>query len=194
MKPTLSTTIALITAFAFGGFVSTYVMLVGNPAVDTRGSENSVLHPVWTEVTWPFLLDQWGKGKAFECKEADCGGNVYLYLRAKVGFCNCTTGIEDDAELDRLSDFELVNSDLLPLGAGRQIGIGLMQGRSRTYKLTSPNRPGNSAISVAFNEGCDALVATIVLPHIRPEIIEPSVINFLNSDAVLSWAKTGRSL
>ena len=22
-------------------------------------------HPVWTEVAWPFPIDEWGKGKAF---------------------------------------------------------------------------------------------------------------------------------
>ena len=32
--------------------------------------------PVWTEVAWPFPIDQWGKGKAFRCKAADCGAEV----------------------------------------------------------------------------------------------------------------------
>ena len=48
--------------------------------------------PVWQEVTWPFSIDQWGKGKAFRCRASDCGVEVTLYLRAKIGFCNCTTG------------------------------------------------------------------------------------------------------
>ena len=64
--------------------------------------------PAWTEVAWPFPIDQWGKGKAFRCKAADCGTEVNLYIRAKIGFCNCTTGVADDDELDRISDFDLL--------------------------------------------------------------------------------------
>ena len=33
----------------------------------------------WTEVAWPFPIDQWGKGKAFRCKAADCGAEVNIY-------------------------------------------------------------------------------------------------------------------
>src|SRR5262245_27544787 len=58
----------------------------------------------WTEVKWPFPLDQWGVGRAFRCRAADCGADVDLYLRAKLGFCNCATGVSDDAELDRVGD------------------------------------------------------------------------------------------
>ena len=65
-------------------------------------------HPAWTEVKWPFPIDQWGTGRAFACKAADCGAEVSLYLRAKLGSCNCTTGIAEDADLDRMSDFDLV--------------------------------------------------------------------------------------
>ena len=46
----------------------------------------------WTEVQWPFPADQFGRGKAFQCGAADCGTPVTLYVRAKIGFCNCTTG------------------------------------------------------------------------------------------------------
>src|SRR4051812_13095563 len=53
--------------------------------------------PVWTEAKWPFPIDQWGTGRAFDCKAADCGSDVKLYLRAKLGSCNCATGIAEDA-------------------------------------------------------------------------------------------------
>src|SRR6188768_1843497 len=72
--------------------------------------------PVWTEAAWPFPVDQWGKGKAFRCKAADCGAEVNIYLRAKLGSCDCTTGVADDAELDRMSDFDLVGGKVTPLG------------------------------------------------------------------------------
>src|SRR5262249_50404108 len=61
---------------------------------------------VWVEAKWPFPMDQWGEGKAFQCKTADCGTAINLYIRAKVGFCSSTLGVADDDELDRLSDFE----------------------------------------------------------------------------------------
>src|SRR5450432_3953884 len=66
--------------------------------------------PVWIETKWPFLMDQWGEGKAFQCKAADCGAELNLYIRAKIGFCSRTTGVADDNELERLSDFDFMNS------------------------------------------------------------------------------------
>jgi hypothetical protein len=39
-----------------------------------------------------------------------------------------------------------------------------MKGRSRAYTLTADNPPGKTAISVAFNDRCDMMVATVVLP------------------------------
>ncbi|MGZ3328314.1 MAG: hypothetical protein ACXU85_14260, partial [Xanthobacteraceae bacterium] len=60
--------------------------------------------PVWTEVRWPFPLDQWGRGRAFQCKAADCGSELNLFLRAKIGFCNCAIGVADDDDLDRVGD------------------------------------------------------------------------------------------
>ena len=143
-------------------------------------------HLVWTEAAWPFPTDQWGRGKAFRCKAADCGAEVNLYLRAKIGSCNCVTGISDDAELDRMSDFDLIG-EASPLGAGRPINVGRMQGRSRAYALASP--AGRTALSVAFNDRCDMVVATAVVSRDRPEAIEPGVLSFLNSETVLHWAE-----
>jgi hypothetical protein len=75
------------------------------------------------------------------------------------------------------------------LGAGRPIAIAWMKGRSRAYTLTARNPPGKTAISVVFNDRCDMMVATVVLPHDRPATIEPGVIEFLNSVTVLHWAE-----
>jgi hypothetical protein len=146
--------------------------------------DSSAERAVWTEVKWPFPIDQWGTGRAFACKAADCGAELKLYLRAKLGACNCTTGVADDHDLDRMSDFDLVGGELSPFGGGRPISIGWMKGRSRAYALT-----GRSAISLAFNDRCDMIVATVVLPHDRPATIEPSVMEFLNSRTVLHWAE-----
>jgi hypothetical protein len=129
----------------------------------------------WTEVAWPFPIDQWGKGKAFRCKAADCGAEVNIYLRAKLGFCNCTTGVADDEDLDRMGDVVLVG-EASPLGAGRPISIARMKGRKKV-------------ISVVFNERCDMIAATAVFGHDRSEATEPSVIEFLNGNTVMRWAE-----
>ena len=144
--------------------------------------------PAWTEVAWPFPIDQWGKGKAFRCKAADCGAEVNIYLRAKLGFCNCTTGVADDEDLDRMGDLVLFG-DVSPLGTGRPISVAWMKGRSRAYTLNARNPPGKTAISVVYNERCDMIAATAVLGHDRPAATEPSVIEFLNSNTVMRWAE-----
>jgi hypothetical protein len=145
--------------------------------------------PVWNEVPWPFPMDQWGKGKAFACRAADCGTDVTVYIRAKIGFCNCATGVSDDEELDRISDFDLFGSQLTAQGPGQPITVAWMKGRSRAFTIVGPQRSGKSALSVGFNDRCDAIVATAVLALDRPAVIEPAVLAFLNSSTVLRWAE-----
>jgi hypothetical protein len=178
---------ALVGAFGLGGAVGALALL--SNSAGNGGSALRPFRPVWTEVPWPFPTDQWGRGRAFLCKPADCGAEVSIYLRAKLGACNCTTGVADDAELDRMSDFDLVGGEVSPLGAGQPITIGSMKGRSRAYTLTGRNPAVKTALSVAFNDRCDMIVATVVLPHDRPATIEPSVIEFLNSRTILRWAE-----
>lgn len=144
--------------------------------------------PLWTEMAWPFPTDPWGKGKAFRCKAADCGTEVNVYLRAKIGFCNCTTGVADDDDVDRMGDLVLVG-DASPLGTSRPIRIASMEGRSRAYTVNAGNPVGKTAISVVFRERCDMIAATAVLGNDRPATIEPSVIEFLNSNTVMRWAE-----
>ena len=175
-------------AFCLGGAIGAGLLLIGDPARDDPPTFNPP-GPVWTEVQWPFPLDQWGRGKAFRCAAADCGTEVNIYLRAKLGFCDCTLGVADDTELERMSDFDLIGNYVSPLGAGRPITVAWMKGRSRAYTMTAPNPPGTTAISVAFNDRCDMISALAVLPHDRPADIEPSMIEFLNSSTVLQWAE-----
>jgi hypothetical protein len=65
---------------------------------------------IWAEVDWPFPVDPWGTGKAYTCGAADCGTDIDLYLRAKLGLCDCSRGVEDDEELERVSDIDLIAS------------------------------------------------------------------------------------
>ena len=146
--------------------------------------------PKFTEARWPFPTDEWGEGKAFRCSAADCGVEVNVYIRAKIGFCNCSTGVSDDSELDRLSDFNLMGGKPTVLGAGHDINIAWMKGRSRAYTVAEPFHAPGSVLAIAFNDKCDAVVATATVAHDHPGAIEPSVIKFLNSDVIVHWAET----
>ena len=146
-------------------------------------------HPKFAEVRWPFPADEWGEGKAFRCAAADCGVEVSVYIRAKIGFCNCLSGVSDDNELDRLSDFNLMGEKPSILGPGHEIKIAWMKGRSRAYAVAEPYHAPGSALAIAFNDRCDAIVATATVAHDPPTAIEPSVIAFLNSEVVVHWAE-----
>ncbi len=141
----------------------------------------------WSEVAWPFPMDQWGKGTAFRCKAVDCGAEISLYLRPKIGFCNCATGVSDDAELDRVADVSLFDDRYQPLADGRAIKVGRMEGRSRPYVVDAGSRP--KVLAIAFNERCDVIVATAHVASEQPAAYEGAVLAFLNGDTVLRWAE-----
>ena len=102
------------------------------------------------------------RARPIRCKAADCGTEVTVYIRAKIGFCNCATGVADDEELDRISDFDLFGNRLTRRSApGQPIAVAWMKGRSRRSR--SAARGGKSALSIGFNDRCDAIVATAVL-------------------------------
>jgi hypothetical protein len=142
----------------------------------------------WSEVPWPFPADQFGRGKAFQCGAADCGAPVTLYVRAKIGFCNCTTGVADDAELERIGDLDLLGEKVSAQGDGHPISVAWMKGRSRPYALNADDeRSGKSILSIGYNERCDAIVATAVVQGERPDDAEASVIEFLGGPTVMRW-------
>ena len=140
----------------------------------------------WSEVTWPFPLDQWGVGRAFRCPATDCGADISL-LRAKLGFCNCATGVSDDAELDRVGDLELLSAKFDGLRDGRPITVGWMKGRSRPYQVAMRYGSPRTALAIAFNDKCDVVVATVLADDVSTA--ERAALGFLNSDLVLRWAE-----
>ncbi len=135
-------------------------------------------------------MDQWGKGKAFRCKAADCGTEVTVYVRAKIGFCNCTTGVSDDEELDRISDYDLLGDKLAALGARPADRGRLDEGpQPRLHDRRTRSRPANRR--------CRSGSTTAAMPssrprcsgHDKPAATEPAVLEFLNSKTVLRWAE-----
>jgi hypothetical protein len=147
----------------------------------------SASEPVWSEAKWPFLIDQWGIGRAFVCEPADCGAKVEVYVRPKIGFCNCSTGVSDDQELERVADTDLLRPQVQPLGPGRPVKVGWMEGRGRVYRV-SDQRAGN-LLSVAFNDECDVVVAVASLGDGDPALVAPAVMDFLSSRPMVLWAK-----
>src|SRR5215813_10011862 len=139
------------------------VVLAGDAAVGVGQQPfDTAKSAAWTEIKWPFPLDQWGVGRAFRCRAGDCGVEIELYLRAKLGFCNCSTGVSDDAELDRVGDLGLLSDEFEGLRDGRPISVGWMGGRSRPYRVAIPHGAARTAFAIAFNDKCDVVVATVV--------------------------------
>ena len=188
MAKNRSTILAIVLGLAVGASAGlsaffAWPMLVQSQALTPPS------YPKFAEVRWPFPTDEWGEGKAFSCAAKDCGVDVNVYIRAKIGFCNCATGVSDDNELDRLSDFNLMEGNPSVLGPGHEINIAWMKGRSRAYTVSEPYRAPGSVLAIAFNDRCDAIVATATVAHDGPQAIEPSVIEFLNSEVIVHWAE-----
>ena len=152
-----------------------------------RSSAPVEFRPAWTEFEWPFPLDQWGIGRAFVCKPADCGTEVKVYLRPKNGFCNCAPGDIDDEELDRVGDTQLIAPETLASGRGRSIEIAWMKGRSRVFEKADTTQA--RVLSIAFHDGCDLIVAVATFAPGNSDAAEAAVIAFLNSDRMVRWLK-----
>lgn len=173
-------------AAGFGAAAALLFLAVSGPL--KTGSVPSA-RPVWTETVWPFPMDQWGEGKAFQCKAADCGSDLRLYVRAKIGFCSSTIGVADDSELERLSDFDFMTG-AVARGAGHEIAVAWMKGRLRTYAIAGAR---TTATSIAYNNDSDALVATVVADGAEPAD-EPAIIAFLSGEPMQRWVKKTLSL
>ena len=178
-KPIISVAAAVLVA-GIGGYA---LFLAAKPPADAnRASSRGA---VWTEAAWPFPIDQWGQGWAYQCKAAACGVEVNLYLRPKIGFCNCQTGVADDEELDRVGDVDLLGEGSA-LSPGRPITVHWMKGRSRSYAIAAAS--AKPVLSLAFNNKCDVIVATVVAGN-NPVAQEEAVLEFLNGESVKHWAE-----
>jgi hypothetical protein len=177
------------------GVVGLFCLLAGAISIST--SEHAQSTPqvsVWSEVKWPFLLDQWGAGRAFRCAAKQCGSEVHVYLRAKIGFCRCATGVSDDDEIDRVGDVELIGDDYKPLASGRPITAGILVGRARLFLVERPYQSRVSVLAVALANKCDAIAATIVAEPDIQTAQERAALEFLRSDTVQHWAQANTGL
>jgi hypothetical protein len=161
---------------------------VSSDGLALNASPVGALHQHWVEVAWPFPIDQWGTGRAFRCGADACGMTVTLYLRPKVGFCNCAKGVYDDAELDRVDDMALIGPQFAGLPDGHEVTVGWMKGRSRIFTVSGPYQAPSAAAAIAFNDKCDVVVATVTADADLSSGAH-AALGFLNSDLVLGWAR-----
>jgi len=140
----------------------------------------------WREIAWPFPRDGWPAGKAFRCGAAACGGEMELYVRPKIGFCNCDRGVADDDEVDRVADLDLMSEHFAPLAPGHTVRLADMSGRIRAYDLQMSDGSPHIAVGVAVSRRCDLLVA---LAHGRGDAsaLRRAALAFLASSEMTRW-------
>ena len=150
------------------------------PRQDERNGE-------WHEIAWPFPRDGWPAGKAFRCGAAACGSEVEVYVRPKIGFCNCDRGVADDDEVDRVADLDLMSERFAPLAPGDVTRIADMPGRVRAYDLNMSDGLRHSAVGVAVSRRCDLLVAVAHGKGEAPEV-RRAALTFLARSEMTRWA------
>jgi hypothetical protein len=148
----------------------------------------------WQEIAWPFPRDAWPAGRAYRCHAATCGDEIELYVRPKIGFCNCDTGVADDDEVDRVADLDLLSEKFVPLEPGKLVHVADMAGRSRNYDLRMSDGSRRLAVGIAASRRCDLMVAVAVGKPAGSDVARKAL-DFLGSNAMAGWmvaSMTGR--
>jgi hypothetical protein len=140
----------------------------------------------WREIAWPFTRDGWPAGRAFRCTTEACGGEVEVYVRPKLGFCNCDSGVADDDEVDRTADLDLMSERFVPLEPGRVIRLADMAGRVRAYDLAMSDGSRHTAIGIAVSHRCDLLVAVAQGSSSALEV-KRAALAFLGTGEMTRW-------
>jgi hypothetical protein len=172
----------LIAALVFGA-------LSGGAAyekVRPQGAAAAGGQAAWREIAWPFPRDGWPAGRAFHCDAAACGTEAELYVRPKIGFCNCDTGVADDDEVDRVADLDLMSKRFVPLAAGDVIKVAGLTGRSRGYDLSLADGSKRTAVGFALSRRCDLMVAVVQGKGAAP-VVQHVAEDFLNSKLMVRW-------
>jgi len=138
----------------------------------------------WREIAWPFPRDGWPAGRAFRC-EGECGG-IEVYVRPKLGFCNCDRGVADDDEVDRVSDLDLISPRFAPLRPGEAIRVAGMSGRVRAYELRMQDGARHAGVGIAVSQRCDLMVAVAKGRGDATEV-QRAALEFLGSVTMSNW-------
>ena len=149
-------------------------------------------HGAWQEIAWPFPRDGWPAGRAFRCGDATCNG-IEVYVRPKLGFCNCDTGVADDDEVDRVSDLDLISARFAPLRPGEPIRVADMSGRARAYDLRMPDEARHVAVGIALSHRCDLLVA-VAHGAAGAGDVQVAAVAFLDSNQIRRWVQSAMQM
>jgi len=139
----------------------------------------------WREIAWPFPRDGWPAGRAFRCQQAACVQGSEIYVRAKLGFCNCDTGVADDDEVDRVADLDLISPRFAARAPGQAVRVADLAGRSRSYDL-DPADGRRGAIGFALSHRCNLMVAVVQGQAVDP-LLQQAAQQFLMSPDVQRW-------
>eukprot|EP01037_Dinobryon_pediforme_P008851 gene8851-8942_t len=143
--------------------------------------------PHWQEIAWPFPRDAWPPGRAFRCTSEGCGLGVEVYVRPKIGFCNCATGVAGDAEVDAVSDLDMIAENFTPERPGERVDIAGMAGRSRAYALKLADGTTLPAVGTAISRKCDVVVAASQGRDVTTKRAQDAIATLVASPDVLGW-------
>ena len=160
--------------------VAMFLALGGLSAV--AGYEMAPQATQWREIDWPFPRDGWPAGRAFRCGVAECGAEVEVYLRPKLGFCNCDSGVADDDEVDRVSDVDMISPRFVPLKTGDVVDVAEMRGRIRAYDLDGTR----TAVGIAVSHRCD-LMAVAAQGGADAARVQRATLRLLESREIGAW-------
>ena len=172
---------------ALSGIALATVISHGASLTATLSADRAPEKSGWSAIDWPFPIDAWPEGRAFHCGLEECGMEVNVYIRPKIGFCDCYRGVSDDDEIDRVGDLAVLSRNYTPLAPGKIVSLGNIQGRARHFAVFAPNQAKQYAIGVALSRKCDAIVATIVGDSPIPGRAEDSAFKLLNSQEIKHW-------
>jgi hypothetical protein len=167
----------LVVAIGFAGLVAGD----GTAGVAETVGGRVLDRSAWRATAWPFLRDQWGDGIALSCPASRCGAETQLYLRTKVGFCDCFNHVEDDDDIDRLTDFDLIGgAQVMPLGPGRRRSLAAGPARLRSFRLEGSRGEVRHAVAVVLAVDCQARVAMLVSERSATPTLEAAVLTLLD--------------
>jgi hypothetical protein len=121
-----------------------------------------------------------------------CGDDVELYVRPKIGFCNCDSGVADDDEVDRVADLDLMSQRFTPLEPGKVVRIADMPGRLRSYDLKMSDGSQHAAVGIAVSRRCDLLVA-VAQGKGAAAGVSRVALDFLATDDMARWMTSAMS-
>lgn len=143
----------------------------------------------WRTIAWPFPRDGWPPGHAYRCPAESCGSEMELYVRPKVGFCNCDTGVADDDEVDRVADLDMISPLFHPVQQGQVVQIAGMVGRMRDYSLDMNDGSVRQAVGIAVSHRCDLMVAAVQGKASAADL-QQRALDLLSSRDEVGWIKS----